>query len=72
MGILGGTFNPLHLGHLVMAQEAHVQLRLDRVVLIPVATPPATLVPWPGWSIPPPAVPAAITSGSRPNVPGNQ
>src|SRR5262245_15719874 len=40
VGILGGTFNPPHLGHLVMAQEALDQLDLDRVWLMPVAEPP--------------------------------
>jgi nicotinate-nucleotide adenylyltransferase len=40
IGILGGTFNPPHMGHLVMAQEALDQLGLDRVVLMPVAIPP--------------------------------
>jgi nicotinate-nucleotide adenylyltransferase len=40
VGILGGTFNPPHLGHLVCAQEAHAQLGLDVVVLMPVHTPP--------------------------------
>jgi len=40
VGILGGTFNPPHLAHLICAQEALTQLGLDRVVLIPVATPP--------------------------------
>jgi nicotinate-nucleotide adenylyltransferase len=40
LGILGGTFNPPHVGHLVMAQEALDQLGLDRVVLMPVAMPP--------------------------------
>jgi nicotinate-nucleotide adenylyltransferase len=40
IGILGGTFNPPHLGHLVCAQEAHAQLELDRVLLMPVAAPP--------------------------------
>jgi nicotinate-nucleotide adenylyltransferase len=40
LGILGGTFNPPHLGHLVMAQEALDQLSLDRVVLMPVSAPP--------------------------------
>ena len=39
-GILGGTFNPPHLGHLVCAQEAHLQLGLDRVIFIPAASPP--------------------------------
>ena len=40
IGILGGTFNPPHIGHLVMAQEALDQLDLDRVVFMPVAVPP--------------------------------
>jgi nicotinate-nucleotide adenylyltransferase len=40
VGILGGTFNPPHIGHLVCAQEARDQLGLDRVLLIPVAVPP--------------------------------
>jgi nicotinate-nucleotide adenylyltransferase len=40
IGILGGTFNPPHMGHLVMAQEALDQLDLDRVVFMPVAVPP--------------------------------
>ena len=40
LGILGGTFNPPHLGHLVCASEAADQLGLDRVVLMPVAVPP--------------------------------
>jgi nicotinate-nucleotide adenylyltransferase len=40
VGILGGTFNPPHLGHLVCAQEARVQLELDEVLLMPVSAPP--------------------------------
>jgi nicotinate-nucleotide adenylyltransferase len=40
LGILGGTFNPPHLGHLVCAQEAYLQLGLDRVMLIPARIPP--------------------------------
>jgi nicotinate-nucleotide adenylyltransferase len=40
VGLLGGTFNPPHLAHLVCAQEAWLGLGLDRVVLIPVNTPP--------------------------------
>jgi nicotinate-nucleotide adenylyltransferase len=40
IGLLGGTFNPPHVGHLVCAQEAQSQLRLDRVVLVPVHWPP--------------------------------
>jgi nicotinate-nucleotide adenylyltransferase len=40
IGILGGTFNPPHLGHLVCAQEAYIQLELERVILIPARQPP--------------------------------
>ncbi|MGP0050948.1 MAG: nicotinate-nucleotide adenylyltransferase [Solirubrobacteraceae bacterium] len=40
IGILGGTFNPPHLGHLVCAQEAHREFELDRVTLIPARVPP--------------------------------
>jgi nicotinate-nucleotide adenylyltransferase len=40
LGVLGGTFNPPHIGHLVCAQEAHDQLGLDRVVLMPAGQPP--------------------------------
>jgi nicotinate-nucleotide adenylyltransferase len=40
VGILGGTFNPPHLGHLICAQEAYLQLELDRVTLIPARIPP--------------------------------
>jgi nicotinate-nucleotide adenylyltransferase len=40
VGLLGGTFNPPHLGHMVCAQEALVQLGLDRVLLVPVAVAP--------------------------------
>jgi nicotinate-nucleotide adenylyltransferase len=40
LGLLGGTFNPPHLAHLVCAQEAFVRLELDRVIWIPVFEPP--------------------------------
>jgi nicotinate-nucleotide adenylyltransferase len=40
VGILGGTFNPPHLAHLVCASEARAQLALERVVLIPTGVPP--------------------------------
>jgi len=40
LGLLGGTFNPPHLGHLVCAQEACAQLGLDSVAWVPVFQPP--------------------------------
>lgn len=39
VGILGGTFDPIHLGHLVPAQYALGHLRLDRLILVPSASP---------------------------------
>src|SRR5437588_10567155 len=44
IGILGGTFNPPHLGHLVCAQEAYMQLCLARVMLVPAGIPPHKVV----------------------------
>ncbi len=45
LGILGGTFNPPHIGHLVMIEEAIDQLGLERILLMPVSSPPHKLVP---------------------------
>jgi nicotinate-nucleotide adenylyltransferase len=40
VGVLGGTFDPVHYGHLVVAEEVRELLSLDRVVFIPAASPP--------------------------------
>ena len=44
-GILGGTFNPPHLGHLHAAELAHRALNLDRVLFIPTNIPPHKVLP---------------------------
>jgi nicotinate-nucleotide adenylyltransferase len=43
VGILGGTFNPPHLGHLALARNARAELGLARVLLMPAHTPPHKL-----------------------------
>jgi nicotinate-nucleotide adenylyltransferase len=45
IGVLGGTFNPPHVGHLVCAQEAYVRLELDQVLWIPARIPPHKELP---------------------------
>jgi nicotinate-nucleotide adenylyltransferase len=40
VGILGGTFDPFHVGHLALARAARDELGLDRVLVVPAAVPP--------------------------------
>ena len=40
VGLLGGTFDPIHIGHLILADQACSQLGLDEVLLLPAADPP--------------------------------
>lgn len=44
-GIYGGTFNPIHLGHIHILREFAERLGLDRVLLIPTGTPPHKAAP---------------------------
>jgi nicotinate-nucleotide adenylyltransferase len=43
VGILGGTFDPIHYGHLVIAEQVRQALQLDRVVFVPAPRPPHKL-----------------------------
>ena len=45
LGIFGGTFNPVHLGHLLLAETARETLKLDQVLFIPTARPPHKATP---------------------------
>lgn len=47
MGIFGGTFDPVHIGHLIIAEEARVRLALDTVVWVPARISPHKLCDMP-------------------------
>ena len=40
LGLLGGSFNPIHNGHLTIARQVHERLQLDRILFIPTGEPP--------------------------------
>lgn len=43
IGVFGGSFDPVHIGHLIVAQDALEQLELDRLIFVPAAIPPHKL-----------------------------
>ena len=45
VGIFGGTFDPVHHGHLIMAEEAVVRLKLDRMIFMALNLPPHKRAP---------------------------
>ena len=52
-GILGGTFDPIHLGHLAAAAAAHRALKLERVLFVPASIPPHRPTPLSGVCLSP-------------------
>lgn len=45
LGIFGGTFDPIHIGHLIMAEAARLHAHLDRVIFLPTGAPPHKAAP---------------------------
>ena len=67
VGILGGTFDPIHLGHLEAASAAMGALSLDRVMLLPSRTPPHRSLE-PRASVYHRFAMTALAAGSRPGL----
>jgi nicotinate-nucleotide adenylyltransferase len=66
VGVLGGAYNPPHIGHLLLAQEASAALRLDELILVPTGVAPHKRIdPEPG-----PELRLAMTAAAVAGAPG--
>ncbi len=45
-GVIGGTFDPIHIGHLIIAEQVRTRLGLDQMVFVPAGLPPHKIDQW--------------------------
>uniref|UniRef100_UPI0040563010 nicotinate (nicotinamide) nucleotide adenylyltransferase n=1 Tax=Candidatus Electronema sp. TaxID=2698783 RepID=UPI0040563010 len=65
IGLFGGTFDPVHVGHLAIAEQAAEELRLDQVLFIPAADPPHKRRTWASYGQRVAMLEAALVDHSR-------
>jgi nicotinate-nucleotide adenylyltransferase len=65
IGLFGGTFDPVHAGHLAIAEQAAEELRLDQVLFIPAADPPHKRKTWASYGQRIAMLEAALADHSR-------
>ena len=65
IGLFGGTFDPVHAGHLAIAEQVAEELRLDQVLFIPAADPPHKRKTWASYGQRVAMLEAALAGHSR-------